>query len=331
MILNRYFKTTAGVPFELALGKTLPTYADFNAQMADLTQFTLGAYAINPSLKVAAGLPPNTPIKGTSYDTSGIFFGFSQEVDPINGNQNVWHTTSLLFPTIKAEYIPYAAPVKESVTMAQTAGTISYQQVLNVKVVETTPMNQPLPVWNYTEFMWNGLQAALTTIVNRINALREEEFFTASSTANSITIVSKIAARHFRVMVNVTPTAQDRNEYGVIFTPTINAKAFAGSGTLEQMIELEREANVRRGIGHYYTDKVTTGTTGSEFGLPVSVVKESGVTQWDLISLSGIKMEESPTPVDFHKRNHFIFIAVPAGQGSQIANLFSNPVTITEE
>ena len=77
----------------------------------------------------------------------------------------------------------------------------------------------------------------------------------------------------------------------------------------------------RAGIGHYYTDKVSFGTTGSEFGLPVDIVALD--YEWDIVVLTGLKYESSPTPLGAHSQKHYIFVAVPAGTGASIVTMFS--------
>jgi hypothetical protein len=145
----------------------------------------------------------------------------------------------------------------------------------------------------------------------------------AQTALTGLTITSLDASRHFVLVGQMQPTTSDTVDYGPTFTSTIITQASEGSGTVAHMLELQAEANVRRGIGHYYTDKVTTGTTATEFGLPVDVVTQSTVTSWDLISVVGVKTESSPTPVEQHQKKYYIFIAVPSGQGSKVMAIFS--------
>lgn len=322
MIKNRYFKTTQGVPFELAIGKQLATYEDVKAMVAGGVLYDLSAFVVEPDNTQPKGVATGAALAATDKKKP-FFLSFVEKKDATTNEAYISSVTPLIAETIKAELVAYKAPTKQVTALVLSAGTISTQQILSFKVVETTPGYQPLPVWDYEQPLTNGDAAAWTAIVTKINLGQDQEFFTAASSAGGITITSKDETRHFKLVAVVLPTRADYNDYGVVYTATTTTPASAGSGTVEHLIELQKEANVRRGIGHYYTDKISFGTTGSEFGLPVDVVTGSGTTQWDIVVLTGTKIEPSPTPVETHHNKHYIFVAVPAGQGAAIVAMFA--------
>lgn len=413
MIKNRYFKTTQGVPFELAIGKQLATYTDIKAMVAGGVLYDLSAFVIEPDNTQPKGVATGSALSAADKKKP-FFLSFVEKKDTTTNEAYISSVTPLIAETIKAELIAYKAPTKQVTTLTLSAGTINVQQILSFKVVETTPGYQPLPVWDYEQPLTNGVATAWTKIATKINTSEEGEFFTAlnvgtyaaptigaatvvsnavtavavtsgganivttvvptgtgniplvfsggggtgaagvlrvvngvavdtlitaggsgyssaptvtiaaqTATGVSLVITSKDETRHFKLAAVVLPTRADYNDYGVVYTAATIVPASAGSGTVEHMIELQKEANVRRGIGHYYTDKISFGTTGSEFGLPVDVVTGSGTTQWDIVVFTGTKIEPSPTPIGTHYNKHYIFVAVPAGQGAAIVAMFA--------
>jgi hypothetical protein len=136
-----------------------------------------------------------------------------------------------------------------------------------------------------------------------------------------ITVTSTDPTRHFRVVAIVLPTKGDNADYGVTFNTITPIKANAGSGTLDHILELQKEANVLRGIGHYYPKE---GFTAADFGLPEDIVTKSGTTTWDLVVIRGTKTEKSPTPLEQHTHFTTQIIALPSGSlANKIVALFA--------
>lgn len=136
-----------------------------------------------------------------------------------------------------------------------------------------------------------------------------------------IKITSTDPNRHFRLSAVIHPTKQDSVDYGVVFSVINPIKAYAGTGTLEHLLELQKEANVLRGIGHYYP---AAGYTAAEFGLPKDIVTESGATTWDLVVIRAVKTENSPTPLEQHRNPIIHLIALPSGSlADKIVALFA--------
>lgn len=403
-IKNRFYKTTNGVPFEFAIGKQLAG-AQTNTEtfITGGTLYDLAAFIVDKPKPT--GIAFNSAMSAANKKKLFFLSFIEKQVGGINSIANV---TPMVGDSITAELIAYKAPQLQVSTLAQSAGTISVNQLLTFKVVETTPGNIPLPTWDYTQPLTFGQATALSNIATQINKALESEWFTAavlaytapvlanavlssgavaSSAVTSggsgivtaslpngtgtiplvitgngtgatgvanvvngivtsttitaggsgysgtvtvaiaaqtvlpgITITSTDANRHFRIVASVLPTKADPADYGVTYTYSTSVNASAGSGTLQQILDLQTEANVRRGIGHYYP---VQNAVASEFGLPTDVATLAATSTWDIVVLKGYKSEDSPTPNERHTNKHYIFVAVPAGLGTQIAAIFA--------
>ena len=322
-IANRFFKTTQGVPFEFIVGKTLVDYATTKLFIENTALYDISAFLIDKIAAQPKGTAWNAAISAANLKLP-FFIGVAETLDTASGDMNLFSVTPMNASTIRAELVAYKAPANQVSNITLTAGTISTLQTLVFKIIETTPGNQPLPTWSYDATLTTSAAAQFTKIVNKIALKQEDEFFTAALVAGGIQITSLDPNRHFKLVATVLPTAADQSDYGVVYTMATTVAASSGSGTLAQVQELEREYNVRRGIGHYYTDEISFGTGSNDFGLPVSVAAASGTTTFDIVVLAGTKTESSPTAAGVHIESpHYLYVAVPAGQGSKIVALFA--------
>ena len=186
-IKNRFHKTTNGVPFELAIGKQLAGAQTNNETfIAGGTLYDLAAFVVD--------VPKPTGLAFSAISTANkkkpFFLSFIEKVT--NGVNQIVNTTPMLAESIKATLMAYKAPANQVSTLVQTAGTISTNQVLTLKVIETTPGNQPLPVWDYTQLLVYGQTTALANIVTQINKALESEWFTAIALAYTAPVLAKL-------------------------------------------------------------------------------------------------------------------------------------------
>lgn len=316
---NRYFKTTQGVAYEFAVGKQ---YA--NALITTFPGFITSGVALDIAAFYVDPLNPAQPTRiqeGAPLDAGvekkQIFFSYVESVNGA-GDAITVSTTPLLGSSINAELVPYSAPTFQVASILKSGGTFVAGQELTFKIIDTTPGNQPLPTWEYTEIITTEA-ATWTKIQDKINAALGGEWFTANDQATGIIITSTDASRHFKLVAVVNPTKVAPVEQGVTFTYAVTTPASEGSGTVAQVQMLQSEALVRRGVGHFYTNG---GTLPAEFGLPVDVVAAAATNNWDIVVIAGTKYESSPTPIGIHHNKHYIFVAVPAGQGQDIVDMF---------
>lgn len=327
MIKNRYFKTTAGVPFEFVVGDNLPVAGGVTAvTMADvIASSAAGNVYLFRNEVDAAGVAPFQIVVNTvlaaAYRKQTVFASFVTGQDTA-GNWEIKNTSPMVANTINAETIAYAAPVVQVSSINNAGvGTVSIQQELSFKIIETTPGNIPLPVWSYVKALTLGEAAVWTDIAAEINLGDDNEFFTAVAAADGITITSTDSTRHFKLVASILPTYADNSDSGVYYTATYTTAAFAGNGTLSMVQELMNLANVRKGVTNYYTKD---GTTAAEFGVPLTVAEICPAqTTFDLVVLSGFKTLPSPIPTGHNTQKHYIYIAVPPGEGAKITAIFA--------
>lgn len=320
MIKNRFYKTTIGVPFELAGGFTAKAVAD-NANFSDfVADSVVGDYQmfLDDGTNDAAGVDFGTPLTAAQ---AKLPVRICYAVEKSGGVATVVSPTPLIGGTIVATNTPYAAPTLQDSTITKAAGTVQLGQELVFKVIETTPMNQNLPVYDYAEKVVTSLANAITAIVAKINAAKEDEWFTAVAGATSIQVISTDATRHFKLAIDVignkTFPVNDTN-----WTVATATKAFAGSGTLEQVRALELESNIKRGVTTQYPMQ---NANSAEFGEPISLVDlmvANGNTTFDVVTLTGTKYSDSKIPTGIASQKAHIFVIVPAGQGADIASTF---------
>lgn len=316
MAKNRYFKSTVGIDFELVLAKAIST----KTTVADLVD---PATAVGDLLIVSATAPKETAVTNISSADQKLPINFFTVEQNKSGKNIVNLAPGVIASTLKAELNAYKAPVMEVATITQSGGTISEKQTVTVKVIELTPGQIPLPTWSYEASLAGGLTAAFTKIAAAINATKDEEFFTASNANGVLTVTSTDATRNFRLAATVNVSNSDFEDYGVDFTVAITTPAYAGNGTLDQIQEMWREYSIKRGVSHFYPDQ---GTNGEEFGLPADISTTTGGSTFDIVTVSGYRFEDSPTPVERHVKKAYVFIVVPAGTGASILSVLTPTV-----
>lgn len=319
MAKNRYYKTTAGIPFEFAFGSSVPVAGGVTAEkMSDVissgTKGEVRVMRFDSSLDTPYTVVANTAL-AAGYIKQQVCLSY------VTASGEVRNTSPMIANTIKAVVTAYAAPTLQVIECLNAGfGTVSLQQRLSFKIIETTPGAEPLPKWSYDESFLGGEAAAWTAIAAKINLGKDNEFFTAVAAATGITITSTDASRHFRLAADVILTKADPTESGVSYTSTQTTPAFEGSGTLAQVERLFNEAMVRDGVTHQYAQ---AGTTPQEFGLPTTVAGTIATTTFDIVTLSGYKTEASKTPQNVLNSPFYVLVAVPAGEGSKISAIFA--------
>ena len=317
-IKNKFFKTTQGVPYELVVADSLLTAAGttLNAFGIAGPLRRTGVFVENKSSSNPVSLATNVVIPVADRKKR---LNFSYTVEQSGATFVMRNTTQLRADSITAELVAYAAPTLQVGDILNAGvGTLSVQQRLVVKIIETTPMNRPMPSWDYDEALTLGQTAAFAKIIAKIALAGEDEWFTAAAVANGMRVTSTDASRTFKIVASIVPTKADPSETGVYYTYTEVTPAFIGSGTLAHIQALEIEDNIRRGVGHYYTPQ---GITASEMGLPVAAA--GATTTFDIVVISGYAQEVSPTPVENHLNKKYIFVCVPPGEGAKIVAMFA--------
>ena len=340
MYKNRYFKTTFGVPTELAFGgNTLPTGNTGQATL-DFSSFTgvagvIYPVRIMPNLKdrkilqnsigwnvfttgpINAGTTPNINVNSqyiqfASCVTAGTALTGSFQM-----------TTPLLANSIRVigSEAYAAATAQVSTLLLNGTYTIGHKAIL--KVIETTPGNQNLPVWDYewdvvtgtastdllTAFVAAHVTGKPTGASTVMSTTRQDEWFYFSGAGSTITVTAAAGAtgRSFKLAFTVqTSSANPTASAWTTPTYTLSIAPSYGYGTPDQVSNLIQEDATRRGVGHYYPEQ---GATASEFGTPdASILAVTSATP-TVITLQGLKYEASPTPLEQHNNpNHYLTI-----------------------
>jgi hypothetical protein len=334
MLKNRFFKSTQGVPYELAVATSAPAVSVTAEATTTFTTIAGGTPANgdfyllrqNPTTGVvtaaknstdaASGWRVNTTYKGWPHQLAWC----------ANGTNKQFYLTSQFIPEKcdPMEKYGYSAAVAQKSTMTSNVIPGGVNQELFFKLIETTPGNIPLPSWEYTVLLTPSVTEAQawTTITAAITAAKDNEWFTAVAGSNGITITGSTATnpnqvgRTFKLVATLSPTKSDPIDYGVTFTTNYttspNVAASLGVGTPAIAEDMFTEALVRQGIGHFYTP---AGTTASEFGVPGSLASIVGTvtgTGYNIYKISGVKTETSKTPMGVLSNKFYIFVLVDA-------------------
>ena len=340
MLKNRFFKSTQGVPYELAVSTT----ALSNVTADVTTSFT----------SLAAGSPsngdfyllrqnPSTGVVTAAKNSAaaeifrtGAYKGWPHQLAwCVNSANKQFYLTSQFIPEKCDPMEEYTASnaVAQVSTMASNVIPTGVNQELFFKLIETTPGNIPLPSWEYTVLLTPSVTEAQawTTITAAITAAKDNEWFTATAGSNGITITGNSTnafniGRTFKLVATLSPTKSDPIDYGVTFTTTYTTPASLGVGTTALAEDMFTEALVRQGIGHFYTP---AGTTASEFGVPGTLASITGIAasnltaKYNIFKISGIKTETSKTPMGVLSNKFYIFVLVDTTVGDITA--FKNP------
>jgi len=156
---NRYFKSTQGVPYELAVSTTALSNvtADANAS------FTFSTIAAGSSNNGDFYLLRQNPTTGVVYAAKNdaadqIFRTGTYKSWPhqlawcVNSTTKQFYLTSQFIPEKCDPIEEYAAApaVAQISTLTSSVIPTGVYQELYFKVIETTPGNIPLPSWEYT-------------------------------------------------------------------------------------------------------------------------------------------------------------------------------------
>lgn len=348
MYKNKYFKTTNGVPFELAMGLK-PTQTITDQATINFKNFTA---VINElyTVRIVPGSPERyIPMHATSAWNAGtncpaspashqIVFASCKlgGASGVADFQNV--TTPVLASSIRIIKSQAATAATAQVATLVLGGTFATGQIAYLKIIETTPGNQNLPYWEYEIPLTTGTTSAnaVTDIAARFTALgvasstimsttKSEEwvYVTGSSSTLTFTAAAGAAGRTFKVSFTMIPVKASPNETAWTSAFTVTTKGTWGYGTADHITNLIQEDAVRRGVGHYYP---TQNATAAEFGTPDagwSAIQTAvaGATP-TLVTLSAKRAEASPTPLEQHTQNVIIHIYCSAAMATSLGVMF---------
>lgn len=348
MYKNKYFKTTNGVPFELAMGLK-PTQTITDQATINFKNFTAVINELYPVRIVPGSAERYIPMHATSAwnagancpaNTSGHQIVFAScKLGGAVGTadyQNV--TTPLLASSIRILKTQAAAAAVAQVSTLVLGGTFATGQIAYLKIIETTPGHQNLPSWEYEIPLTTGTTSAnaVTDIAARLSALGiasstvmsttkadEWVYVTGASSTLTFTAAAGAVGRSFKVSFTMIPTKAAPTETSWTSAFTVTTKATWGYGTADHITNLIQEDAIRRSVGHYYPSQ---NATAVEFGTPDAgwtaiQAAVAGATP-TLVTLSGVRSEVSPTPVEQHTERVTIHIYCSAAMATSLNVMF---------
>jgi hypothetical protein len=318
---NKYWKSLLGTFAEVLIAKPVDyagtgSSAATGGTLADfVTNAVEGEFAfVNAETNaIISGAPTGSPAAIPAVASSTWIYAV------VKRDGQIEKTNKFRLADYSAKKANYAAPVLQA-SKAVFSGSAVAGKELGVKILETTPGNQPFPTWYYSVVIKTGESLAtalgrLVAIVNdNANVINKDTdpIVTAALSSTTITFTAKTAGVTFRIAFS--SDALELFGAAAEYTGSGTAAASYGNGTFEQVKELEQVSDVLKGVTTQYP---LQGANPEDFGKP-SVFAQAG-TQYAIFYLAGEKGEYSPTPVEKHIEKHQIILAIPSN-GAANAN-----------
>jgi hypothetical protein len=167
---NKYFKTTKGKNIQVFVAKAIAysTQATYQLFILNAAEGEIGVF-----IPPADGNESNATLNAADNALTGLKFFIAQKRDGLV-NKTPTYSYSEISPVIKA----YVAPVKQVTNVgfdgtsgAINSGTLIPGQIFPIKVIETTPLNQQFPTWNFEEtaIIGDTIQSIFSRLVKQMN------------------------------------------------------------------------------------------------------------------------------------------------------------------
>lgn len=305
-------------------GTTVRVYRGLTTNLEDAYQVggatsftdTGAAGTAGTPLSVATGVVPNVLTTGQKY-----FIALRRDTDGLTNAKLIKTSTVIEYDAKRTRKVPYVAPVKQVTTISIAAGYTPVKgDDLEIAIIETTPGNEPFPVWDYNSVIGDTgvltLAQALTKIVARINnpldLVHKDDGAPATAVLNdtgggtfTVVITSAFFGEHFRVALR-GPLAT----YGsvVYTTPFV-----AGSGYSDQVKRLEAQGWIFEGV---VTNYPMHGNP-EDYGFPTGYTVD-GLT-YNFYHLDPLRVSKEPMPQNVHHHWAHIYLITPVEVGNSAA------------
>lgn len=303
---NKFWKATLGIFAEVLIAKQVDYAGTGASTVTDFPTFVTaaldGEFAFF-NYDTLALIPQTTP----TILTSSLYVFAALKRDGAVERTNKFRLQDYTFTRSV-----FAAALAQ-VSTATISGSPVAGHYYAVKILETTPGYQAFPRWEYgytavtgdtVTIVMTKIAALITDKTNAINKDTDPVIGTGTNSAGVLTLTAAVAGATFRVAFS----SDALNDLAAVTAVTTNA--FYGNGTYDQVLELENESNVYKGVTTNYPE---SGSVPSEYGAPVSFVA-TGI-QYNIYIGRGIATESSPTPVEQHMQPRTLIFAIP-GNGS---------------
>lgn len=304
---NKYWKALLGSFAEVLIPKQVEytddtTYKDF---VANAAEGEFGFFNADTLAAISGALVGSPAAVAPVGSTTWIFAAVKRD-------GQIEKTEKFRLADYKITRTAYAAAVAQVSTATFTGSPVA-GKAYGIRIIETTPGNQPYPTWYYEYVAKTGddVTAVATALKNAINSTTSPQnkdtdpIVTATNASGVLTITAKEGGPTFRI--GFSSDALTDLSAAAAYTGGSTALASWGSGTYDQVKELEKETNVYKGVTTQYP---LQGSNPEDWGQPTAFAA-SGV-QYSIYAIRGTANEASPTPVERHYQPHLIILAIPS-------------------
>lgn len=296
MYKNAFWKALLGSNAEVLVPKVGIEYtaqADLAAFVASAVEGEFGAFLNNAA---------KTLVPGNAAIADNVEFFWAVKRDG-----NIQKSSPITINSVKQTKIAYVAPVKQVTTLTQT-GTATAGDVYAIRIMETTPGNQPFPTWYYEVTVRTGetLAQAITRLVALVNdtasvANKDRDLIVTAAvvTTDDITLTAQNFGVSFRVQAIFTSTTAFNS---ITYTTAMKL----GSGFADQVRQLQEHGDVYRGVTTMYPNQ---GANPADFGKPTDWILDTDT--YTIYTFTGIRSEKSRTPHNVWQKEHNIILCIP--------------------
>jgi len=299
---SRFYKVTKGFNAEVLVAKAVAytTRATFDLFVANAVEGEIGIYNADTNAVIGANIPI----------VAGTRFFIAQKRDG-----GIFKTTPSIYAAASTRKVAYTAPVKQVSTVTFTGLVPVAGKVWSVKVIETTPGNEPFPSMTYEVLITAGmtLTQAVAALVVKINSLTNPmhrdglKIVSATSAVGVLTLTADYFQSSFRVA-----TPGEAYELGA--TSVVTTPFKMGSGYSDHVASWETEGQIYDGVTTQYPGGLFAP---SDFASPTSFTVDGLL--YDIYHLIPVKNEKSPTPINQHHHYWNAVLCVPTVGGPAVA------------
>lgn len=307
-----FFGTTAG-------GEA----AYFSAGSGETYNFTIATGGTTGTpLTTATGTMANVLAKDQAF-----FIAQRRDTDSITGAKYVKKTITVKYDATRTRKVPYIAPVKQVTTISVVTGYVpATGDDIEIAIIETTPGNEPYPVWDYDAVigdtgtlavggpsvpvltMAQALQKIVYRINNPLDLVHKDDGQPCTATytdngggAYTVVITANYFEENFRIALRGPLATYAAVNYTTGFV--------AGSGYSDDVNRLEQQGWIFEGV----TTNYPMIGVPQEYGAPTPYTV-SGLT-YNIYHLDPMNQSKEPNPHNI--RTHFahIYLIPPVAVG----------------
>lgn len=306
---NKYWKSTLGIFADVLIAKQVDYsgtgiatgVTDFPTFVSTAAEGEIACFNADTNALISGATTPAT--------TVNLFFALKRD-----GNIEKTGTFQLA-GGYTAKRVTYSAPVAQISKAVFGAVVPTVGHYYSVKVIETTPGYQPFPSWEYgvtakaTDTTAAILLQRIVDLINdKTNVINKGTDSIVTATLSTTTIILTAASAGITFRLAFSYDSLNDNAATATYSGSGTANAYWGTGTYNQVAELEFESDVYKGLGTQYPGMQMARP--SDFGAPTAFALPAAT--YNLYIIQGTASENSPTLVDRHTQPRNILLAIPS-------------------